>query len=162
MASKTQTCPRVHECPRNFRSLRSMRALTRMDSSKSCCTTSTFLPPFAPRSLRASQLLWRLCLPHAFHVARRGIPDFATRASDRSVPKHLMISRHRFLTFLSVPRFVSDRFPSAPFHVWTSPSDGRLVRSPGRNRFLSYGPVICLPMLSTPPLRDAVSVGFDQ
>src|SRR5229473_1133219 len=74
-------------------------------------TTSTFLPPFAPRSLRASQLLWRLCLPHAFHVARGGIPDFATRASDRSVLKHLMISRHRFLTFLQRHELRGGPFP---------------------------------------------------
>src|SRR5947207_14788739 len=65
-------------------------------------TTSTFLPPFAPRSLRASRLLWTLCLPRAFHVARGAMPGFATSASDRSVLRRRMISRHRFLAFFQL------------------------------------------------------------
>src|SRR5678815_3683751 len=70
---------RVHESLRTFLSVSSpCEHSLELESSKYSSTTSTFLPPFAPRSLRVSQLLWRLCLPHAFHM-RVGVSPISPR-----------------------------------------------------------------------------------
>ena len=58
---------------------------------------STSLPPFAPRSLRASQLIWRLSHPSAFHMRSCGDPRFTTpESSCRSVSNHPVPSHVRF------------------------------------------------------------------
>ena len=49
--------------------------------------------------------------PARLSHARRGIPDFATRASDRSVLKHQVMSRHRFLTFAQRTALRKGPFP---------------------------------------------------
>ena len=79
---------------------------------------STSLPPFAPRSLHASQLLWRLSHPSAFHSRSCGDPRFTTpESSCRSVSNHPLSSHVRFLhaRFLSRSGVVA----SGPFPVCT-------------------------------------------
>jgi hypothetical protein len=44
--------------------------------------------------------------------------------------------------------------------VWVSPFIGRLTERTGRNGFVSYGLLIHLLLLSTPPRGDAVTVSY--
>jgi hypothetical protein len=70
----------------------------------------------------------------------------------------------RGLSQLSAPAWLSvqDRFPSASITAQASPLTRRLASYTGRIEFLSYGPVVRLPLLPTPSLDDAVTVGYSQ
>src|SRR5436309_10849207 len=94
----------------------------------SFCFRSTFLPPFAPRLLGVSQLVWRLSHPSAFHLRSCGDPRFTTpESSCRSVSNHPVPSHVRFLLarFFSRSGVVFRRavsslrpsdFSASPFH----------------------------------------------
>jgi|SRR5688572_16739136 len=70
----------------------------------------------------------------------------------------------RGLSQLSAPAWLSvqDRFPSASITAQASPIARRLASYTGRIEFLSYGPVVRLPLLPTPSHDDAVTVGYSQ
>jgi hypothetical protein len=85
---------------------------------------------------------------------RPGLPDSWTRPSHRSVANHL-----------TRPSIALTRYPSA---YWASRFRRfglrlRLEGSPSRpaeSRSLSYGPMVHLQLLSTPPRGDAVTFGY--
>jgi hypothetical protein len=45
--------------------------------------------------------------------------------------------------------------------TWASPFTRRLATATGRIEFVTYGPVVHLRMLSTPPRGDAVTFGYN-
>jgi len=85
-----QTCPDVHDSSGSFPSFSSSRALARIwfvhfkqhyiHLPASLCSTLVTRFPAPMKALTPARL----------SRTRRGIPDFATRTSDRSAPKHLM------------------------------------------------------------------------
>ena len=132
----------------------------------SSCFRSTFLPPFAPRSLGASQLVWRLSHPSAFHLRSCGDPRFTTpESSCRSVSNHPVPSHVRFLRarFFSRSGVVAvGPFPVCAHRLFSaSPLARRLARASGPNRVpVRTDRQARLPLLSTPSYDDAVTVGF--
>ena len=99
---------------------------------------------------------------HSSPFGVQDLPDSPARASDRSASKHQMIFRRRFLTLAQRDGLPLGPFPVCVHRVWASPLGRRLARSSGRIEFLSCGPVVRLPLLSTPPYGDAVTVGYGQ
>lgn len=102
---------------------------------------STSLPPFAPRSLHASQLLWRLSHPSAFHLRSCGDPRFTTpESSCRSVSNHPVPSHVRFLharfTFAFWVRYRRAVSSLRPSVLSASPLASRLAKTQGRIEFL--------------------------
>jgi hypothetical protein len=122
------------------------------------CFRSTFLPPFAPRSLGVSSLLWRLSHPSAFHMRSCGDPRFTTpESSCRSVSNHPGPSHVRFLhaRFLSRSGCVTvgpfpvcaHRFTRLHHPIAGSP------RIKAESSFLSYGPTDSPSVALHPALR---------
>ena len=85
---------------------------------------------------------------------RSGLPDSCTRPSHRSVANHL-----------TRPSIALSRYPSA---CWASRFRGSGLRCslassplrPAESRSSSYGPMIHLRLLSTPPHGDAATFGY--
>ena len=83
-----------------------------------------------------------------------GLPDSCARPSHRSVANHL-----------TCPRIAFTRYPSA---CWASRLCGSGLRHPlagsprrpAELRSSSYGPIVHLRLLSTPPRGDAVTFGY--
>lgn len=137
----------------------SCSSLTAMDDLRiSFCFRSTFLPPFAPRSLRASQLVWRLSHPSAFHLRSCGDPPFTSPESVLSFcvqPPHAFpspLSTRSFLFAFRVRLWRAVSLPR-PSDFKASPFGSRLAKTPGRIDFLSCGPTDSPSVALHPALR---------
>ena len=86
-----------------------------------------------------------------------GLSDSCTRPSHRSVANYLTPSQHRFntlpLSMLGLPRI---RLAGLGFRTSLAGSP----RRPAKSRSSSYGPMVHLQLLSTPPRGGAVTFGF--
>ena len=129
-----------------------------------CPHASTFLRPFALRELPRF-----LATTDALTPARLSAPGqvsliHVTPPSEHSVTKHLMPSRHRFsahalqrVGLLLLPRYPTG-FPRAiqGFAITPQARHGHQAES----CFSSYGLVLRLLLLPTPPHGDAVTLGY--
>jgi len=132
----------------------------------SFCFRSTFLPPFAPRLLGVSQLVWRLSHPSAFHLRSCGDPRFTTPESPVVLsPTTLCPPMSAF--FLLASFRVLGSCSAGPFPVCAHRISRlrhftrRLAKASRPNRVSDRTDQQArLPLLSTPPYDDAVTVGF--
>ncbi len=73
---------------------------------------------------------------------------------------------HSVSNHLTFPAVAFTRYPSArrassaTAEVWASPIPSGLAETPGRIEFVSYGLVLRLLLLPTPPRGDAVTVNY--
>jgi hypothetical protein len=90
-------------------------------------------------------------------------PRFVIESSDHSVSNHLTSSRQDsgvFSARLTGPRAVVALF-QGPCVTWASPLASRLATNVKPNRVhVSYGLIVHLQLLSTPPRGDAVTFGY--
>jgi hypothetical protein len=142
VARRADTYEHEISVARNFRILALRQCAI---SALPLCFRSTSLPPFAPRSLGASQLIWRLSHPSAFHMRSCGDPRFTTpESSCRSVSNHPAPSHVRFLRARFISR--SGAVTLGPFPVCAhrlSRLHHSLAGSPrhkAESSFCSYGP----------------------
>ena len=105
------------------------------------CSTSTFLPPFAPRPLRRFITTMKALTPVRVSLHAQTSLLNAHCLPDHSVPKHPVPPCRRFYTLRGIPQ--RDRSPTSfsvlnvllPSWVQASPLNGRLAETPGRNGF---------------------------
>ena len=143
---------------------------SRLGASVSCLAvagTPVTVPCSNPDLAHPSSCLPSLgpvLLPDPLAVAGFGTMKALTPAALTRDSRSLRLPRLAFPAFRPQPRDPSPgRFRSrlsAKGFFRTSPWDSRLATDSRRNRFVSYGLPVRLPLLPTPPRGDAVTFGF--
>ena len=125
------------------------------DTLKSCsCLSLVVFTHHLPAPLRSASVTTL----HRYYEGSDFLPFSPGRISPIHSPELPTVllpntCRSRVTAFsrsLSVTRSRAGPFPVCAHHVWTSPLDGRLVRSTGRIGFLSCGPVVSPPVAPHP------------
>jgi len=129
------------------------------------CSRSTFLPPFAPRPLLRFFAPMEALTPARLSLARRGIPDSRhLNVFCRSVPNHPVSSHVRFLFARLFSRSGAVTVGPFPFRAHRFSRLRHSIAGSSRHKAESTSSrtdrQTRLPLLSTPPSGDAVTVGF--
>ena len=92
-----------------------------------------------------------------------GLSGYRAVPSDHSFPKHLVLPPSSRSDFNSgaYRHLLAKAFPCGTNRRWASPRIRRLATTPGRNGFVSYGLVVRIRLLSTPPCDDAVTFHYE-
>lgn len=145
------------------------RLVVAVTAKSACCSVRIFSTHHLPASLRSTSVttLPRYYggsdfLPHS-PLCDRFSPIHLTRASDRSVPKHQVISHDRFPTLLQRHALRAGPFPVCALSRlgFATGWQARQITRPSRVSTVRTGhsPSVLLP---TPCHHHAVTVGFGQ